>query len=100
MPAASALSNTSATYLSIAKTVLSLMYTVEWLFSGIAFAIFIWGMALFIRHENVLEKGKGRDFMLWGVIALFVIFSLQGLIYLMCTAFLSSSGSCNFYPTS
>ena len=45
-------------------------------------AVFIWGIALFIMNSDN-EDGikKGKSFMFWAVIALFVAFSFQALVY-------------------
>ena len=48
---------------------------------GLALLFFFWGMAQFILHsdeEKVREDGKSR--MLWGIVALFVIVSIYGII--------------------
>jgi hypothetical protein len=49
--------------------------------AAIAFLIFFWGLADFILHsddEKTHEEGKNR--MIWGVIILFVIVSIWGII--------------------
>ena len=52
----------------------------------IAFALclmyFFWGVAKYIREEGE-GKEDGRKVMLWGVIALFVAFSIWGIIRFM-----------------
>ena len=49
------------------------------LFSG-ALAIFIFGVVKFIGNSDSKEKGKGRDFMIWGIVGLFVMISVWGLV--------------------
>ncbi|MDQ5955234.1 MAG: hypothetical protein QG621_237 [Patescibacteria group bacterium] len=97
MPAATVLGNTSATFASVVNNLMSLVYTLEWLLSGIAFALFVFGMVEYVRHDNVLAKGHAREFMVWGVIALFVIFSVQGILYGMCSIFFSTTAQCSFF---
>jgi len=46
----------------------------------LAFAAFIWGMVKFIMSQQSAEKEDGKQFMLWGVIALAVMFSVWGLV--------------------
>lgn len=51
------------------------------LVTGVAIIYFFWGVGQFILHsdeEKVREDGKQK--MLWGVIALFVIFSILGIL--------------------
>ncbi len=48
---------------------------------GIALIFFFWGMAQFILHaddKDAREEGKQR--MLWGIVALFVIVSIYGIL--------------------
>ena len=48
---------------------------------SLALLFFFWGMANFILHAgNTEERKKGRDVMVWGLIALFVILSVAGLV--------------------
>ena len=54
------------------------------LLGGVALFYFFWGIATYIKaagDEKALEKGK--NIMIWGVIALFVLTSVGGLIRLM-----------------
>tara|TARA_B100001540_G_C15521021_1_gene512488 strand:- start:357 stop:599 length:243 start_codon:yes stop_codon:yes gene_type:complete len=53
---------------------------------GIAVAIlfFFWGVAKFIlKAGDVGEHEKGKNLMVWGIVALFVIFSIKGIIVLV-----------------
>lgn len=49
----------------------------------LALAVFIWGMVKFISSEQSAEKEDGRQFMLWGVIAIAVMFSVWGLVKIL-----------------
>lgn len=50
----------------------------------IALAVFIWGLITFIRFaDNETEREKGRNRMLWGVIGLFIMLSVWGLVSLV-----------------
>ncbi len=49
--------------------------------TGIALLVFIWGMVIFISKSGDSEaRAEGRQRMVWGVIALFVIVSIWGLV--------------------
>lgn len=48
---------------------------------GVAVIVFIWGMIVFIGNSGSEEKrAEGRQRMIWGVIALFAIVSVWGLV--------------------
>lgn len=48
---------------------------------GAALLFFLWGMSLFILHaDDESERAKGRKVMMWGIIGLFVIVSIWGII--------------------
>src|SRR4051812_36195463 len=46
---------------------------------GIALLGFFWGLAMFIFSGGE-EKEKGKNIMIWGVVALFVMMSVWGLV--------------------
>lgn len=56
------------------------------LFSA-ALAIFIFGVVKFIGNSDSKEKGKGRDFMIWGIVGLFVMISVWGLVNVLNATF-------------
>lgn len=45
-----------------------------------AFAVFVWGTVKFMSSQQSAEKEDGKQFMLWGIIALAVMFSVWGLV--------------------
>ena len=49
----------------------------------LALAVFIWGMVKFIAASQSAEKEDGKQFMLWGVIAIAVMFSVWGLVKIL-----------------
>ena len=46
---------------------------------SLALLFFFWGVALYIRSAGS-EKEEGRNIMVWGVVALFVMSSIWGLV--------------------
>ncbi len=49
--------------------------------AGIALAVFFWGLARFMYHSDSEDsKEEGKRIMFWGIIALFVMFSVWGLV--------------------
>jgi hypothetical protein len=49
----------------------------------LALAVFIWGMVKFIASGQSSDKEEGQQFMLWGIIALTVMFSVWGLVKIL-----------------
>ena len=52
--------------------------------AGLALLVFIWGLAKFILAAGGDEKAvsDGKNLMLWGIVSLFVMFSIWGIIRL------------------
>jgi len=48
---------------------------------SLALLLFFWGMVKYIRSEGVDGKAEGRKIMIWGVIALFVMSCIWGIVY-------------------
>ena len=54
----------------------------------LALLFFFWGLALFILNaDNEEARGKGRSIMVWGIVALFVIVAVWGLVGLLAQIF-------------
>ncbi len=55
---------------------------------ALAIAMFIWGVVQFIMNDaEESKKAKGKEFMLWGIIALTVIVSIWGLVSILTNSF-------------
>ena len=55
---------------------------------ALALVMFVWGVVQFvIKSDDEGKKEKGRQFMLWGVIALAVMFSVWGLVRILTSTF-------------
>jgi len=51
---------------------------------SLAFLFFIWGLAVFIlRAGDEAERKKGKNMMVWGVIAMTVMVSIWGIVALL-----------------
>ncbi len=72
-----------------------IMALVKPLVFGLAFIYFFWGMGQFILKDAGNEKSReeGKKKMLWSVIALFVMFSIMGIISFISATFLGNSSS-------
>lgn len=52
--------------------------------TGLSAFIFIWGIVKYIwKGDNETERRKGRQFMMWGLIGLFVMFSVVGIVMIL-----------------
>ena len=50
---------------------------------GLAVLVFIWGVLRYVLNSSDAGKAEGRTFMLWGIIALFVMVSVWGLVNIL-----------------
>jgi len=51
---------------------------------ALALLYFFWGLAKFVLASgNEVDKQKGKDIMLWGIVAIFVMVSVWGIILLL-----------------
>ena len=51
---------------------------------GLSFLLFFWGVARFILHaNNEKEVAIGKSYMIWGVIALFILTTIWGIVQFM-----------------
>ncbi len=81
---------------SILEKVQSILNLVVPIVMTLALLYFFWGLANYILGAGDEEKRKaGRDMMIWGVIALFVMASVWGLVEVLNNTFL---GGRNFGP--
>jgi prepilin signal peptidase PulO-like enzyme (type II secretory pathway) len=63
------------------KSVRSIMNMIIPIMAGLAVVYFFWGMGQFILHSGDPKTHEdGKQQMIWGVIALFVIFSIFGIV--------------------
>lgn len=62
----------------------------------VAFVIFIWGLAEFIRGANNPEaRKKGQDHMIWGIVGLVIMVGVYGIINILINTFGLGSASIN-----
>ncbi len=76
---------------SVTTGLVSLINLTLRLLLGIAILVFIWGMIRFIAKADDAEARKqGKQYMVWGLVALVVMTSLIGIIQLVANLFLGS----------
>lgn len=62
------------------------------LLSGLAVLYFVWGMVTFIsKSGDEKERTEGKQKMIWGLIALFVIVAMWGIVAVLRDTFLGGS---------
>ncbi len=72
---------TANTFSSLVHTLVGLINQVLPVLSAVAVAIFLWGCVRYIyATQSEGEKAAARDAMVWGLVALFVIFSFWGIL--------------------
>lgn len=47
---------------------------------GLCIFYFFWGIFKYLKNESESDKGEGRSIMVWGVVGMFVVFSIWGII--------------------
>ncbi|MEK7060348.1 MAG: hypothetical protein AAB970_01890 [Patescibacteria group bacterium] len=55
---------------------------------SLALAMFIWGVVQYvINDQEEAKRAKGRQFMIWGIIGLTIMFAVWGLVKIIGTTF-------------
>lgn len=62
---------------------------------SLAIFIFVFGVFKIIASNSVEDKEKGRDFIFWGIIGIFVMVSLWGLVSVLQHTFILNTNSIN-----
>ncbi len=76
------------TFAELVGCVISIFNAVIPLLAVLAIIIFFWGVIRYIASSGgAKEHVEGRQFLLWGIIALFVLFSIWGIIRILKATF-------------
>ncbi len=68
-----------------ANTLVGGLIDIVWM---LAFLFFLWGVTKFMMAgEDKAKRDEGRQFMIWGVIALFVMFAFWGFVQILSNTF-------------
>ncbi len=79
-----AFSLASSTFKDVIDEILTIIALLIPILLSLAFLVFFWGLSKFILHSD--SKGdveKGRNYMMWGVIALFILITFRVIIGLI-----------------
>ncbi|MDD4803688.1 MAG: hypothetical protein PHN69_00760 [Candidatus Pacebacteria bacterium] len=78
---------------TLLETVVGCVFTpLVYLIIGLSVVIFLWGVFKFIRSDGE-DKSSGREFMFWGIVGIFVMVSVWGLVNILSYAFLLDNSS-------
>ncbi|MBI2673725.1 MAG: hypothetical protein HYX23_00370 [Candidatus Zambryskibacteria bacterium] len=74
--------NTPSNFKDLADIFIDLIRTALPVVAGFALLVFFWGLAKFIFRIGGDEKavGEGKKLMIWGLVALFILLSLMGIL--------------------
>ena len=76
-------------------TISSLLDSVKTIIFALAFLAFFYGLAKFIFSASGEDKENGKSIMIWGIIALFIMFSIWGIIKILQGSFVTSNDAQN-----
>ena len=71
----------NSTFKGVILEVLSIIKLLVPILFGLAFIVFFWGLSKFILNSGNKEGiEKGKNYMFWGILALFILLSFQTII--------------------
>lgn len=66
---------------------------------GLALLVFLWGVLSYALAKEDGGKDAAKGYMLWGIIALFVMVSVWGLVNIVQDTFLEATDASNLAPS-
>lgn len=83
-----------ATFADIVAYLIGILNQLVFVLAGLAVVLFLWGMVKYVRN-SAMGKPQDKKVVLWSLIALFVLFSVWGILRVMCVSFgnLCAAGS-------
>jgi hypothetical protein len=54
---------------------------------ALAVLAFLWGIVVYVLADSDSAKEKGRNFMIWGIVGIFVMVSVWGLVAVLTGSF-------------
>ncbi len=84
--------STSSAFRDVVSFVIHLIDLTIPVLTALALVIFLWSAVRYVtKAGETAGRGPAREAMLWGLVALFVLFSIWGILRLLCSTFLVSS---------
>ncbi len=82
------LSAAGTTFHDVIFYLLDLLYILIPILFSLAFIVFFWGLSKFILSSgNQADLEKGKNYMLWGTLALFILISFRAILSLVSADF-------------
>ncbi len=91
-----------ATFADIVAFLIDILNRSIYVLVGLAVVVFLWGMVKYVRNAAV-GKPQDKKAILWSLVALFVLFSVWGILRVMCASLganLCDAGSVNWNANS
>ncbi len=79
---------THTSFADIVAYVIGILNSIVFVLASLALLLFLWGV---FKYVYTAGAKKNRKAMLWGLIALFVLFSIWGILRLACDSLLAGS---------
>ncbi len=87
----------NGTFTTIICSLVDLLLMVLPILYGLAFLTFFWGLFKFIKNaDNKDEVSKGKDYMMWSVVVLFILLTFRIIISLISQEF--EFGNASLFP--
>ncbi|MCB9806207.1 hypothetical protein H6775_03570 [Candidatus Nomurabacteria bacterium] len=71
---------------SLLKSVGDLIAALIPIIMGLALIVFLWGVLLYVISKSQEDKAAARSYMIWGIIGLFVMVSVWGIVTILSDA--------------
>ena len=76
--------NSHATFASLVNVILDLINSVIPLLAGVALVLFLFGGLRYIYlATDTKSRGHDKEILMWGLVALFVLFSIWGIVRIL-----------------
>jgi uncharacterized membrane protein YuzA (DUF378 family) len=91
----------SSTFKDLINTTIigGILTPLVYLLIGLSVVIFIYGVFKFTIQDQEKSKQEGKDFMIWGIVGIFVMVSVWGLVSILTNTFKLDNSAINGIPT-
>lgn len=84
----------NSTLASVIASLISLINLIVGVLAALALVLFFWGLVKYIYHsDDAHSREEGRSSIMWGLIALFVLFSIFGILQILDIAFFGGTSA-------
>jgi hypothetical protein len=94
------LSSQGETFKSFITFIIDLLHIINPILSLLAFIVFFWGLSKFILSSgSSTEVQKGKTYMLWGILALFILLTVNSILNIVSNELFGDSIHTPLLPT-